>query len=196
MKAPYLPYEEIAKIAEQVLKDNGRLDELPVCIEALVELDFGLRIIPERGLEDNSNVVGFLSLDLTSITVDEYVLERQPTRYRFTLAHELGHKVLHAKELGELACQSPGQWKQHYYTLPEEDYGWFERQAYWFAGAILVPEQTLFSEYHGAVERLGGKVQMGELSDHSRLTVAGSVAKRFLVSTGVLTRRLDEVGLW
>ena len=78
MKAPYLPYEEIAKIAEQVLKENGRLDELPVCIEALVEFDFGLRIIPERGLEDNSNVVGFLSLDLTPLPLTSMFWKGSP----------------------------------------------------------------------------------------------------------------------
>lgn len=196
MKAPYLPYEEIAKVAEQALADYNRLDEFPIDIEALVEFDYGLTIIPERGLEESFSVVGFLSLDMTSITVDEYVLERQPTRYRFTLAHELGHRILHSNELKELASGSPDAWKQHYYTIAEEDYGWFERQAYWFAGAILVPEKTLLLEYDRALKRFGGEIEVGELSRASRLTLAGSIAKRFHVSTGVLTRRLDEVGLW
>jgi len=197
IKAPFLRCEDISKIAADLLDNYNRVDKIPVDIEALVEFDIGLEIIPQRGLEDRFNVVGFISLDMTAITVDEYVLERQPTRYRFTLAHELGHRELHARAFESLQIKTIEDWRKFYMTLDEQDYGWFERHAYWFAGAILVPEHTLFAEYSRVAARLGIEGLDGAgLSHYGRLTVAGVIAKRFQVSTGVVHRRLNEVGLW
>lgn len=196
MKAPYLTYEDVSRIAADLLQARDRLDEIPVDVETLVESDIGLNIIPHRGLEDRFGVVGFLSLDMTAITVDEYVLERQPSRYRFTLAHELGHLVLHAKAFEVLKIATIEEWTEFYLTLPEEDHGWFERHAYWFAGAILVPENRLMVEYDKALAKVGaGGLDGAQLSYQARSIIAGAIAKRFCVSTAVVHRRLNEVGI-
>ena len=197
IKSPYLTYDDVDRNAADVLKKHDRLEEVPVDMEALIEFDMGLKIIPQRGLEDEFGVVGFLSFGMTSIIVDEYVLERQPTRYRFTLAHELGHRVLHADSFRLLQVRSVADWVDFYLTLPEQDYGWFERHAYWFAGALLVPEHTLLPQYEAAMAKVGAEGLDGAmLSYRSRSTVAGAIAKRFHVSTGVVSRRLNEVGFW
>jgi len=36
---------------------------------------------------------GFISGDLNVIYVDELIYDQRPARYRFTLAHEIGHDV-------------------------------------------------------------------------------------------------------
>ncbi len=197
IKAPYLTYEEINRAAVDLLRTYDHLDKAPVDVEALIEFDVGLDVIPHRGLKDEFGVDGFLSLDMTAITVDEYVLERHPTRYRFTLAHELGHRVLHSEVFEALNIDTIQQWTAFYLGLPEQDHGWFERHAYWFAGAILVPEERLMVEYEAALAKVRASGLDGaQLSYHSRSTVAGAIARRFWVSTVVVHKRLNEVGLW
>ena len=64
-------------------------------IEEIVEFDFRINIVPVLGLQREFEVEGFTSGDLKNIYVDEYTYTDRITRYRFTLAHEMGHIVLH-----------------------------------------------------------------------------------------------------
>jgi len=41
---------------------------------------------------------GFISGDLNVIYVDELIYDQRPARYRFTLAHEIGHDVFPIKQ--------------------------------------------------------------------------------------------------
>ena len=196
-KAPFLPYENVNSKAQGTLLACGWDGSIPVDIEAIVEFRLGIEIVPVRGLQDDYSVDGFLTLDLTRIAVDEYILECHPTRYRFTLAHELGHRVLHADVFGGLDITTAKEWVEFYLGLDEQDYGWFERQAYWFAGALLVPDEPLVAEYESTLSKLESRGLMrDDLSYHGRSQVAGTLAKRFFVSTGVMQRRLGEVGVW
>jgi hypothetical protein len=63
-----------------------RRDRFPPPIEEIAEIKCGLDIIPLPGLRDLLEVDGFISSDLSCITVDQFVLERRLNRYRFTLA--------------------------------------------------------------------------------------------------------------
>ena len=197
VKPPFLKYEDVSAKAEDVLAAYGWDGSIPVDVEALVEFHFGLSIVPVRGLIDKYAVDGFLSLDLTEIYVDESIMEGHPSRYRFTLAHELGHLVLHSEAFRSLDINTKSEWVKFYLGLEENDYGWFERQAYWFAGALLVPEEPLIVQYESVLAKLESRgVAGGMLSVYSRTQLAGAIAKRFEVSTGVVQRRLKEVGVW
>jgi len=52
-------------------------------------------IVPMPGLHALIETDGFITSDLREIFVDEFVYQSRLGRYRFTLAHELGHSVLH-----------------------------------------------------------------------------------------------------
>lgn len=195
--APYLTYENISEEAARLLHRFGRNNEIPVDVEALAEFDLKLNIVPARGLQDRLATDGFLSLDMREIYVDEWVMERHPTRYRFTLAHELGHMVLHGNVFESLRFEALDEWVQFVMSMPEYDYGWFERHAYWFAGALLVPEEKLLACYDKASAGLAANgLDTDALSDYSRSQIAGFIAKRFQVSTAVVYKRLREVSLW
>ena len=197
VKAPFLTYEDVNARAHEGLLAADWDGVIPVDIEAIVEFRCGMDVVPVRGLKDEYTVDGFLTLDMARIVVDEYILERHPTRYRFTLAHELGHKMLHADAFSGLDINSADEWIAFYLGLDEQDYGWFERQAYWFAGAILVPEEPLVAEYESARAMLESRgLSVEALPFDGRSQVAGALAKRFFVSTGVMQRRLEEVGVW
>jgi len=150
VKAPFLTYESVNSKAGDTLRSVNWDERIPVDVESIVEFALGIEIVPVRGLKDRYAVDGFLTLDLARIAVDEYILERHPTRYRFTLAHEVGHMVLHGSIFSSLLIASTQEWLSFYVGLDDHDYGWFERQAYWFAGSLLVPDGALVVEHVGA----------------------------------------------
>jgi len=94
-KAPYLPYDELRRRAEAFLERHNPNETIPVPIEAIVEFDFGIDIVPTPGLQNAFEIVGYIAKDLQSIYIDSYVFEHREKRYRFSLAHELAHRILH-----------------------------------------------------------------------------------------------------
>jgi Zn-dependent peptidase ImmA (M78 family) len=89
--APILSYDDINKRAEEFLREYKRNETLPVDIEAITEFDLGLNIFPFPNLQETYDVEGFISGDLNVIYVDEFIHFQQSARYRFALAHEIGH---------------------------------------------------------------------------------------------------------
>lgn len=94
---PYLPYHVIGKHAADFLQQKRRFNQLPIDIEMIAESDLGLHIIPVQNLRSIIGMEAFLSSDLRDICVDRTAFEGRSYlhRFRFTLAHEVGHYVLH-----------------------------------------------------------------------------------------------------
>jgi len=92
---PVYSYEDLRKKADEFLLKYNPSGDIPVPIEEIVEFDFKINIVPVLGLQREFEVEGFTSGDLKNIYVDEYTYTDRITRYRFTLAHEIGHIVLH-----------------------------------------------------------------------------------------------------
>jgi hypothetical protein len=133
--APFLSYEDINHRADEFLMQHGRCGTLPVDIEALAEFDLGLDIFPFPHLQETFDVEGFISGDLTTIYVDEFIYYQRPTRYRFSIAHEVGHYVFHSDLMAAIHPQNIADWKGFVLGIDEEAYGWLEYQAYTFAAA-------------------------------------------------------------
>ena len=95
MAVPYLSDENLRQHADDFQKEFNLPKHLPVPIDRIAEFGFGIDIIPIPGIERAFDVVGFISRDLTEIRVDERVYKFQEARYRFTVAHELSHAILH-----------------------------------------------------------------------------------------------------
>ena len=69
-------------------------------------------------------------------------------RLRFSIAHELGHYILH-KYLyheNELTISNPKEYYDFITKFPEKEYRSFEYQANQFAGRLLVPRNILVNE--------------------------------------------------
>jgi hypothetical protein len=147
-----LSYNEIRRISEQFLREFHPEGSIPTPIEEIAEIKCGLDIIPLPGLRDLLEIDGFISSDLSCITVDQFVLERRLNRYRFTLAHELGHLYLHRDIYTELRFGTLNEWKRFQREVDEADYNWLEYQAYAFAGLVLVPTAHLKTQFHSAAE--------------------------------------------
>lgn len=195
---PWLSYENLRARADVVLRAHNPDHLIPIPIEQIVEFGFGLDIIPIPGLQTVHEVDAFTSKDLRTIIVDLAGFEsRSPNRYRFSLAHELAHVVLHADVYAQIHFSSVAEWKRMILALPERDREWLEWQAYNFAGLLLVPREPLTSALAEAVQMASEQgFDLLESQDVAKAYVCTWLGKRFEVSGQAVEKRLDRDGLW
>jgi len=106
-KPPYLSYDETYRRAEAFLKEYNPNRKIPVPIEEILDLKLKINIIPLPDLVARLTSDSYLEPDLKTIFIDQSVYEYNP-RARFSLAHELGHLVLHG-EFYEIAKYSSSE---------------------------------------------------------------------------------------
>ncbi len=136
-KAPYIPKDELRRRAGELLQDHNPAGTIPVPIEFIVESAFGMDIVPMPGLEAGFDTVAFLTKDLREIRVDEYVYFNRLNRYRFSLAHELAHRILHADLWRDFEFHDIASWKAAItQSIPEREYSYVEFHANYFAGLV------------------------------------------------------------
>jgi len=112
--APRLSYEEVRSGAEAFLRQYHPDRTLPVPIEEIVESQLKLDIVPAPNLHQLLEIDGFLTGNLKEIWVDDSVYRSRPGRYRFTLAHEVGHLILHGDVYRTRPFKSIEGWKAFY----------------------------------------------------------------------------------
>lgn len=120
---------------------------LPVPIEDIVELKLKIRIVLIPGLIRNFGVNAFINQKFDSIVVDEYIYSKQPERTRFTIAEEIGHKILHESWYRKNGPKSPENYLKWQEKLDNKTFSYIERQARTFAGMVLMPEKLVKREW-------------------------------------------------
>lgn len=198
LRIPVLSYEKIRAIAKNFLLEHNPDGSIPVPIEKFVEFDLGINVIPIPGLLRVHDMDAFISNDLKSLMVDLGILEsRSPNRYRFSLAHELAHAVLHREVFAQLQFADVNEWKHVIMSLPEKDRGWLEWQAYSLAGLVLVPHEPLREGLVDGVQLASDQgVNVRDDPDPAKDFLCTWLGRRFEVSSQVIEKRLDLDGLW
>lgn len=196
--------DEIRRIAENFLASEDPSRTIPVPVEQIVE-QRGIDIVPIHQMQDKYDLVGCTSKDLQSIYVDQFIGDRRENRYRFTLAHEIGHVVMHADLIAELTSESNDltDWFRAYLELSEGDYRGVEWQADAFAGLVLVPSAELAARLalvRAEVDPLVADatrrgIDGGMVQDYARESAAERIAPSFAVSAEVVSRRLKFEGV-
>ena len=146
----------------------------------------------------NFDTVAYLSHDLTEIRIDEFVYNHRPNRYRFSLAHELGHRVLHADVYQQFKFSDVASWK-HVMTdvIPLDQYRYLEWHANSFAGLILVPAAELRQAFFDDVEKgQANGIDFDEPGTGARELVEAHLANFFEVSAEVIHKRIEFDELW
>ena len=143
MAIVYVSDSEIERVAQECLATHWGEGIIPVDVEEIIEIGLGLEIRPITDLNSRFGFEGSVSQDLQTILVDER-LQNTENRYRFTLAHELGHILLHKGFIQSFNFGSRDDWKNAVESINSKSYGSIEAQAYKFAGYLLVPRETLF----------------------------------------------------
>lgn len=123
-------------------------------IEQIVEFDVGLGIMPMPNLERDFDVDSFLTLVPDTIVVDQNEMLNQPERYRFSLAHEVGHWLLHRSLYEMSAVTNLESYFAAYEALDADDLGRYEFQARNLGGRILLPRAPFLAAAEKALPSL------------------------------------------
>lgn len=167
--------KRIEEIASQILNDLN-INELPVPISSIAE-SIGLKIYP---YDLGENISGALVIDKGQGIIGINPLESS-VRQRFTIAHELGHFILHKnseslfvdkdfKVLFRNQESSTGELKR-------------EQDANAFAAAILMPKKLLAEKISALAVDLTDEESIKDL------------AKMFDVSVTAMTYRIINLNL-
>jgi hypothetical protein len=195
MNVPFLSYDDIKAAAAATLSNSDYADRFPVAIEMIVERTFRMDVVPMPGLRRWFNIDAFISQDLQTLSVDESVMENCLARYRFSLAHELGHRVLHADILGAMRFSSVSEWKTRMEQFPDKDYRYLEYQANVFANCLLVPADQLDGRFEDALARIRhGGINPAEHTDICLDALCDELGPQFEVSPSVIGYRLKNKG--
>lgn len=193
MDVPFLSYDRIKAEAARVRLQGNYAKRFPVDIELIVERDYQIDVVPIRGLQDRFNIDAFISWDMTTISVDEFVLENRLNRYRFTLAHELGHRVLHRDVLQTMKCESIEDWKSQMRDFPERAYGFLEYQANTFANCLLILADELDRRFDAAIEQIkDAGLNPSQYPDECLDAMATGLGKQFEVSREAILHRVTN----
>jgi len=193
IKAPIFSYDEIRNHADHFLKQYHPSMKIPIPIEEIAEFQMGLDIVPIPGLLRFFDVDGFTSGDLLNIYVDEFIYSDRLGRYRFTLAHEVGHIILHKEIYSKANFRNIKEWKDFINSISEKDHGWLEYQAYSFGGLVLVPREHLIRLTKFYVNRVQEEdISLRENWDFAWDLIAARLAKDFEVSSDVIEKRLNK----
>jgi hypothetical protein len=197
IKAPFYRYEGLRTQADSFSAKYNPQRVIPVPIELIIEADFGIDIVPVPGLSE-FDTVAFITRDLKEIRVDEFVYFHRPNRYRFSLAHEIAHKILHAEVFGSLEFHNIETWKRARTDLiPEDQYRYLEIQANSFAGLVLVPSAELRDAFFDYVEKGQAlNIDFDDVENGSREMAEFHLSEMFQVSPDVLHIRLERDKLW
>ena len=132
-------------------------------------------------------VDAFISADFKTIYVDEYEFDVESYRYRFSVAHELGHFILHRKYYPD-EMKSLEEWLEVSRRIIGDS---AEFQANCFAGNLLASEDGLIrvlnNEFGGSLAKNYWSVTPNEL-----VGILEKVKKCFRVSGQVIARRMHE----
>ena len=161
MQIGYRSDDNIKVVAQEFLLKYHPDDTLPVPIEDIIEFDISLNIFPMPDLKRNYGIDGALSQDFSLIYVDKYCYDNWPNRYRFTLAHEIGHYILHKSDLedGLPEINSVEDWVVSAKKIASVG-SWFETEASSFASYVLMPSHHLESEFNRILPEIELMIQV------------------------------------
>ncbi len=156
------PTPEPAATAQELLRDFERrydADEAPpVPVERVASSLLGLFIDEADDIRalpgapaDQGRLSGMLDPGEMVVWVDRGEARRSPGRRRFTIAHEIGHLLLHVPTSKEVFYDRPTDIREIEEGLPGEELPELrrrEREANVFARELLMPEPLVNEQAH------------------------------------------------
>lgn len=211
-RRPFYRAEEIDAECEALLADfrraTSRADDVAIetdDLTVLIERHAGDLDLYADLSEDGPEVEGvtlFAATRRPDVAIAERLTsdDRRGNRYRTTLAHELGHVILHDPLYQEklatgdlfsvtneerLVCK-----RDTMVEAPQSD--WMEWQACYFSGALLMPKRPMIDLAREHADGISGAPRVG--TDRAVKLVAATM-DRFVVSQDAARVRLSVLGL-
>ncbi len=186
---PRWNYSQVRTISESFLKDYYPSLVPPIPIEDIAELQIGIEINSVEGLKKEFDIEGFIHSNFQAITLDDYVFNMFEERTKFTIAHEIGHAVLHKKIYEQFNIDSKEKYRKFQNSIPEEDQKWLEIQANMFAGCVLVPSKPLKKAVKEVTD------DNSPVQTDTSIPYFAELPGLFKVSPAVMLRRLQKEGM-
>src|SRR3989338_2855855 len=92
-----LSLADVNRKATEFLQKYNPSGSLPIPIEEIVELQMQIALVVVPGIKELLGIDAFISSDFSQITIDEYAYEHYTERTKFSIAHEIGHSIMHAE---------------------------------------------------------------------------------------------------
>ena len=189
MRIAFLNDDRIAQTATELLQAHHPSGSLPIPIEDIIDVGMRVNIYPLDGISRKFEVAAYVTADLKTIVVDERVQNSAGVYYRFSLAHELAHIVLHGSFIQSLNFSSVGDWKATLNRLTDQEHYRLERQANLFAGCILMPAASLRA-IADSIRDIA--VPLFPDPGERALYMTDQLAAKFFVSTEAMGYRMRE----
>ena len=193
-------WEQVEEFRRKYL--GGILQSLPVDVFSLAELHLKLDVIPFDDLFAKYDADAAITQDFTGLYVDAeaYVFwEKGPVwkqnRLRFSVAHELGHFVLHRELAAKLKFQTLEDFVFWTRSHGGQKYA-VEQAANEFAGRLLAPMERLQQLFDEFAAEFDIKLPRWRSIEGMRASFSEMVAPRFGVNGQVIEVRLDREGIW
>lgn len=200
IKLPYISEEQIEQLITQLSLDKVVIDEkvdtMLLCerVSQLYDADFYFG--PHQDTNDrNMKILGKVSFDPLLVSV--FNMSDVDVRSRFTLAHEIGHVVLHSTILQKLADPKL-EIKSFDNDIPSINN--IEIQANKFAATLLLPDELV--RYHANLYFQKERIHKGYLYMDSQPcnkqlvhTLLDHLKLKFGVSKEVIKIKMKKMGL-
>ena len=158
-----------------------------VDIERLIETKYGIIPTTHFGLQEKYGVMAYMLTQGNRIFIDDKLLDnpRFGQRYRFTLAEELAHYILH-KDIYKDSKTIDERIEQESLLTRQEK--WFlETNAKALASAVLMPKTMI----EGRIDNLFSAVRNNPTQTFS---IMNKLSQEFDVSEKAVKRRLINLG--
>ncbi len=191
---PKYAVNHLRKVADEFREQNAA-GELPVDIMAIIELDLQIEVRPVKQLKEMYDIDALImsNMDIIYVDQDEYMDSLFSNRLRFSLAHELGHRLLHRDFYESLNLKNMSDAYNFMKTITDDEYTALERDADEFAGRLLVPPETLLSTAQTLLN--ANRDELQKLNVGLPLILASltpAIAFVFGTSEAVITRRIQK----
>jgi hypothetical protein len=189
--------------AEEFRKEHSELGTLPIDVLTVIEIRLKLDIIPFDRLLKKYSVDAAVVPDFSGIYVDKesyLCLETgRPrwlyNRFRFSLAHELGHIVLHRDLAADLRFSSLEDWWRWSRKYEATRFS-LEQEANEFAGRLLVPADHLKSDFDEFVDAVKSRYPSWWTNANLRTAFTRRLSENYAVHADVIAIRLDREEIW
>jgi len=149
---PYLDNEDMERKAQDFLQLYWDQNTIPLPIDLIVERDLGIHIELRIGLQ-RLDIDSCLAKNLKYMYISDRSWEIE-VRYRFSVAHECSHFILHRDFIEQAEFSNPEEWFLFRESIDEKIIKRYDLQADSMAGKILIPKSIAAEAIDDALEEM------------------------------------------
>ena len=197
---PVLTWKQIAASAQEFASEYSLVSRsYPLDVEEIAECDLGIEIRLAAGvLNEFGSPAQIAPGDYYPvITVDADQYRQQTSFYRYSVAHEIGHYVLHYEWLAKVwkLITSIDSWKRVIMARSDDDYRWLEAQAEEFASYLLAPEsvfEPFIKQHLNLLKNVDASLESTDILPY----IANPVGEYFGMSNSAAQARIRKSVQW